>query len=79
MHEHEIPKTAFCYALWANKCSCNFPINRESLFQPPFLHKFVVVFSNDILVYSPALKQNCHHKLRVFYCLGKDVFYFKVF
>nr|KYP52237.1 Retrovirus-related Pol polyprotein from transposon 297 family [Cajanus cajan] len=43
-----------------------------------FLRRFVVVFFNDILVYSSSLTQHVSHFEQVFQCLLEGQFYLKL-
>lgn len=53
-------------------------INAPATFQAnqllkPFLHKFLIVSFDDILVYSPTLESHLQHLAQVFSCLANDV------
>ena len=43
----------------------------------PYLHQFVIVFFDDILVYSPSLETHIEHLEIVFKCLLENQFYLK--
>jgi len=87
MHPEDIAKTAFRthhghYEYQVMSFSlCNAP----SMFQAtintllgPFLRCFVVVFFNDILVYSSSLPQHVSHLQQLFQCLLDSQFYLKI-
>lgn len=43
----------------------------------PFIHHFVTVLFDDILVYSPSFEDHLHHLTQVFECLTQGHFYLK--
>lgn len=44
----------------------------------PFLQKFVIVFFDDILVYSSSLESNCTHLAQVLSLLHSHQFFVKL-
>lgn len=42
-----------------------------------FLRKFVIVFFDDILVYSANMEKHVEHLSQVFHCLAANSFYLK--
>jgi hypothetical protein len=53
------------------------PIHHEYDF-PTFLRRFVIVFFDDILVYSKNLEDHIQHLELVFKCLLENTFYLKL-
>ncbi|MCH81628.1 hypothetical protein A2U01_0002419, partial [Trifolium medium] len=59
---------------------CNAPSTFQSVMNTifePFLRQFVIVFFDDILVYSPSLELHLHHLEQVFDCLLQNQFHLK--
>ena len=54
-----------------------FPAAMNSVFRP-LLRKFVIVFFDDILVYSPTLEVHCSHLTEVLSILAANQFYVKL-
>lgn len=44
----------------------------------PFLQKFVIIFFDDILIYSSSMENHLHHLELVFSILLKEKFYLKL-
>jgi hypothetical protein len=86
MHSEDIPKTAFRthqghYEFRVMPFGlCNAPSTFQStmneLFRP-YLRKFVIVFFDDILVYSPTLTDHINHLDQVFHKLVSEEFFLK--
>lgn len=86
MHPPDIPKTAFRthqghYEYLVMPFGlCNAPSTFQAttnlLFQP-YLHRFVIVFFDDILVYSSSLEDHHTHLQIVFQCLVDNHFFLK--
>lgn len=60
--------------------------NAPSLFQAtmndtsrPYLHKFIIVFFDDILIYSKTFEDNLSHLERTFLVLEEGNFFLKLF
>jgi len=86
MKEEDIPKTTFRtheghYELFAMPFGlCNAPYTFQSLmnhFFHPFLHHFVLVFFDDILVYSKTSKAYLAHVDQVLCLLTKHQLFLK--
>lgn len=59
---------------------CNTPSTFQAAMNhifSPYLHQFVVVFFDDILIYSPTLNEHYQHLLEVFRCLANHRYYLK--
>lgn len=86
MAEHDTAKTIFRTHLGYYEYKvmsfglCNTPSTFQSAMKEllkPFLHRFVIVFFDDILVYSPCFADHLHHLEEVFDCLTQNHFYLK--
>ena len=87
MHLDDIAKTAFRthHGHYEYRVMSFGLCNAFSTFQTtmnillgPFLRRFVVVFFDDILVYSSSLPQHVYHLEQVFQCLLDSQFYLKL-
>jgi hypothetical protein len=86
MHPSDIHKTAFRTHLGHYEFLvmpfglCNAPSSFQAtmtLIFEPYLRKFVIVFFDDILVYSKTMKDHLRHLKLVFECLIQHKFYLK--
>ncbi|GKD27048.1 retrotransposon-related protein [Tanacetum coccineum] len=86
VHERDIYKTAFCthnrhyefldMPFRLTNALSTFQAIMNRLFSP-YLHKFVIVFFDDILVYSALLTDHVEHLECVFSCLQEHQFFVK--
>lgn len=83
MHESNIHKSAFCtyegpyeFLVMPFGLTNNIPMHNESLTWM-FILKLVIVFFDDILVYSPTLEIQYNHLDQVLSCLSNAVFFLK--
>lgn len=84
MHEPNIPKTFRTHEgkYEFNVMQFGLP-NAPATFQStmnellkPYLQKFVIVFFDDILIYSPSLDSHLLHLAHIFSSLAKEQFLF---
>jgi hypothetical protein len=80
MYPDDIPKTAFTthlghyeymVAIWTHKCPATFQYLMNTLLAP-FLRKFVLVFFDDILIYSKTEQDHANHLHKVFDVLREN-------
>jgi hypothetical protein len=87
MHEEDIPKTTFrthqghykfrVMPFGPNNTPSTFQGTMNDLFRP-FFRRFVIVFFDDILVYSKSLKEHLQHLEQVFQTLVNGNFFLKL-
>jgi hypothetical protein len=86
MKVEDIPKTAFCthdghYEFLVMPFGlCNAPSTFQSIMNhvfPPFLHHFVLVFFDDILIYSKTWSSHLSHVNQVLHILSKHQLFLK--
>lgn len=65
-----------CHAIWFIYALATFQATMSQLFKL-YLRKFLIVFFDDILVYSPTLESHLTHLFKVFDFLSKELFYLK--
>ncbi|GKA11101.1 ty3-gypsy retrotransposon protein, partial [Tanacetum coccineum] len=86
VHERDVYKTAFCthdghyeflvMPFGLTNAPSTFQATMNRLFFP-YLRKFVIVFFDDILVYSTTLSAHLEHLECVFHCLQEHQFFVK--
>ncbi|GKC76980.1 putative reverse transcriptase domain-containing protein, partial [Tanacetum coccineum] len=87
VREEDIPKTAFrtryghyeflSYAIWFDKRTCRIHGPYESGLQTPYLDKFVIIFIDDILIYSKNEQEHKEHLKQILKLLKKEELYAK--
>lgn len=87
MHDEDVFKTAFrthdghfeflVMPFGLTNASSTFQAAMNSIFQP-MLRKFVIVFFDDILVYSPSLEEHGQHLAAVLVVLQEHCFFVKL-
>ncbi|KAE8661278.1 hypothetical protein F3Y22_tig00116012pilonHSYRG00001 [Hibiscus syriacus] len=64
------------HALWSNQCTATFCTLMNKLFQP-YLDQFMVVYLDDIVVYSNSIREHVDHLRIVFKILRENELYVK--
>ncbi|KAG9458426.1 hypothetical protein H6P81_002934 [Aristolochia fimbriata] len=72
VRSHEV----FGDAIWLNQRTCNFLYPHAKVFSP-FLDKFVVVYLDDIVIYSRDMQEHVQHLQQVFEVLRENSLYVK--
>ncbi|GJX05496.1 putative reverse transcriptase domain-containing protein [Tanacetum coccineum] len=86
VREQDIPKTAFrtlwslripSDAIWFDKCTCGIHGPHEPSVKPNIWDKFVIIFIDDILIYSKNKKEHEEHLKAILELLKKEELYAK--
>nr|GEV13897.1 reverse transcriptase domain-containing protein [Tanacetum cinerariifolium] len=64
------------YAIWANECTCVMDLMNRVC--KPYLDKFIIVFINDILIYSKDEKEHEEHLEAILELLKEEKLYAKL-
>ncbi|GKF60403.1 putative reverse transcriptase domain-containing protein [Tanacetum coccineum] len=64
-------------AIWFEECTCNIHEPHEPSVRKPYLDKFVIVFIDDILIYSKNNKEHEEHLKAILELLKKEELYAK--